>query len=49
MGTTMAPGFDPGDYEHGDRQSLLAAYPAAAEAAGDRLVGRRRGHARVAR
>jgi predicted cupin superfamily sugar epimerase len=29
LGTTMAPGFDPRDYEHGDRARLLAAYPAA--------------------
>lgn len=27
MGTTMAPGFDPADYEHGDRDQLIAAYP----------------------
>jgi predicted cupin superfamily sugar epimerase len=27
MGTTMAPGFDPADYEHGDRDRLIAAYP----------------------
>jgi hypothetical protein len=31
VGTTMAPGFDPQDYEHGDRERLLAAYPAARE------------------
>ena len=29
-GTTMAPGFDPRDYEHGDRERLLAAFPARA-------------------
>lgn len=29
LGTTMAPGFDPLDYEHGDRARLLAAYPGA--------------------
>jgi predicted cupin superfamily sugar epimerase len=27
MGTTMAPGFDMADFELGDRQMLLAAYP----------------------
>lgn len=27
MGTTMAPGFDPDDFEGGERQSLLTAYP----------------------
>jgi predicted cupin superfamily sugar epimerase len=27
MGTTMAPGFDPADYEHGDRDQLIEAYP----------------------
>ncbi len=27
LGTTMAPGFDPRDYEHGDRARLLGAYP----------------------
>jgi predicted cupin superfamily sugar epimerase len=27
MGTTMAPGFDADDYDHGDRESLLAAHP----------------------
>jgi predicted cupin superfamily sugar epimerase len=30
LGTTMAPGFDPADYEGGDRQRLLDAYPGAA-------------------
>jgi uncharacterized protein len=30
LGTTMAPGFDPADYEGGDRQRLIDAYPAAA-------------------
>ena len=29
LGTTMAPGFDPQDYEPGDRARLLAAYPGA--------------------
>ena len=28
MGTTVAPGFDFADYETGDRESLLRAYPA---------------------
>jgi uncharacterized protein len=27
LGTTMAPGFDPADYEAGKRQELSAAYP----------------------
>jgi predicted cupin superfamily sugar epimerase len=27
MGTTVAPGFDFEDYEHGDRAALIAAYP----------------------
>jgi uncharacterized protein len=27
MGTTMAPGFDPADYEVGDRDALTARYP----------------------
>jgi predicted cupin superfamily sugar epimerase len=27
LGTTMAPGFDPRDYEPGDRARLLEAYP----------------------
>jgi predicted cupin superfamily sugar epimerase len=27
LGTTMAPGFDPADFEAGERQALLAAYP----------------------
>jgi len=31
MGTTMAPGFDPGDYEHGDRAALIARYPRCAK------------------
>lgn len=31
LGTTMAPGFDPQDYEGGSRERLVAAYPAAAE------------------
>ena len=30
LGTTMAPGFDPADYEGGDRQRLIDAYPGAA-------------------
>ena len=29
LGTTTAPGFEEGYYEHGDRDKLLAAYPAA--------------------
>jgi len=28
MGTTMAPGFDPADFELGKREELSAAYPA---------------------
>ena len=31
VGCTVAPGFDYVDYEHGDRQALLSAYPAFAE------------------
>jgi predicted cupin superfamily sugar epimerase len=31
MGTTMSPGFDYADYEHGDREQLNAQYPGAAE------------------
>src|SRR5207237_1405765 len=31
LGTTMAPGFDFRDYEAGDREMLLAQYPAFAE------------------
>jgi len=31
FGTTMAPGYTPDMYEHGDRKSLLKAYPQAAE------------------
>ena len=31
MGTTMAPGFDPGDYEHGKRDELLELFPQARE------------------
>jgi uncharacterized protein len=27
LGTTMAPGFEPSDYEHGDPEALVAAYP----------------------
>jgi predicted cupin superfamily sugar epimerase len=30
LGATMAPGFDPSDYEHGGRERLLAEYPEAA-------------------
>ena len=29
MGTTMTPGFDPADYEHAGRESLISAYPEA--------------------
>jgi hypothetical protein len=29
LGTTMAPGFDPGDYEPGVRRTLVEAFPAA--------------------
>jgi predicted cupin superfamily sugar epimerase len=28
LGTTVAPGFDPADYEHGERASLLRSHPA---------------------
>lgn len=31
MGTTMSPGFDYADYEHGQRELLIAQYPGAAE------------------
>jgi len=31
MGTTMAPGFDPADYEGGGREGLIRAYPDQAE------------------
>ena len=31
LGTTMAPGFDPGDYEGGVREELAARYPDAAD------------------
>ena len=31
MGTTMSPGFAQSDYEHGDRDKLIAQYPAATE------------------
>ncbi|HEU5453960.1 MAG TPA: cupin domain-containing protein [Terriglobales bacterium] len=31
LGTTMAPGFDPRDFEHGTRRELLGAYPAQPE------------------
>jgi predicted cupin superfamily sugar epimerase len=27
LGTTVAPGFDSADYETGDREALLGAYP----------------------
>jgi predicted cupin superfamily sugar epimerase len=30
LGTTMSPGFDPGDYETGERARLIAEYPGAA-------------------
>jgi len=29
LGTTMAPGFDPDDYEHGRRKYLIKSYPEA--------------------
>jgi len=29
LGTTTAPGFDPADYEHGDRDRLIKMYPGA--------------------
>lgn len=32
LGTTMAPGFVPSDYEGGDRDALASAYPEAAPA-----------------
>jgi uncharacterized protein len=31
LGTTMSPGFDPADYQHGDHAQLMAQYPGAAE------------------
>jgi uncharacterized protein len=31
LGTTVAPGFDYADYEHGHRDELVAAYPAFSE------------------
>ncbi|HTV66742.1 MAG TPA: cupin domain-containing protein [Bryocella sp.] len=31
MGTTMAPGFDAADYQHGNQDQLIAQYPGAAE------------------
>jgi uncharacterized protein len=31
LGTTMAPGFDPADYEHGDRDKLIVEFPQWAE------------------
>jgi predicted cupin superfamily sugar epimerase len=31
LGTTMSPGFDPADYEAGNRDDLLRAYPAERE------------------
>ena len=27
LGTTMSPGFDPADYEHGEAAPLIAQYP----------------------
>jgi uncharacterized protein len=27
LGTTVSPGFDPADYEDGQREALIAAYP----------------------
>jgi predicted cupin superfamily sugar epimerase len=30
LGTTMSPGFDPNDYEAGERETLIAQYPGAA-------------------
>ena len=32
LGTTVAPGFDPADYEHADVESLLASHPAMRDA-----------------
>lgn len=32
LGTTMSPGFDRADYEHGERESLIAQYPGATAA-----------------
>lgn len=32
LGTTLAPDFEPSDYEDGDRETLMAAYPAFSEA-----------------
>lgn len=37
LGTTMAPGFDFSDYEAGDRQELLRAYPDRADMIADLL------------
>jgi hypothetical protein len=31
LGTTMAPGFDPADYEHGSREELIESFPEARE------------------
>jgi len=31
LGTTMSPGFDRADYEHADRDQLIAAYPGAGQ------------------
>lgn len=31
LGTTMAPGFDPADYEHGSREDLIGSFPEARE------------------
>ena len=34
LGTTMAPGFDPADFEHGDRAALIKGWPAFADRIG---------------
>jgi predicted cupin superfamily sugar epimerase len=39
LGTTMAPGFDPADYEGGSREELVGAYPRERE----RILGLTRG------
>lgn len=31
LGTTMSPGFDPADYEHGEAEALIGQYPNVAE------------------
>lgn len=36
LGTTMAPGFSPDDYEHGERAALIAGWPAWATQIGER-------------